>query len=123
MNSFVQVLAEAVHGFGEAAHAAEEQGAVTIVVRFGRLDQRQQLDCPERRRPIPSREMQAADVSKHPGQDLAAARGTQEAWMKQDAITDRLPQQGLAVVGGERPAATRWIQKRSAGRPDDEVAR
>ena len=85
----VEVPAQARDGVGEAAHPAKQQPAVAAMVRIGWLDDREQLDSAQRRRPLAPGQVDRAEVSEDPGEDLAAARRAEHA-----GVNERPPAAG-----------------------------
>jgi hypothetical protein len=123
IGALLEIDAQGRDRFAEAAHPSEQEPAVSPVLRVGRLEDEEEIERVERGWPVPPRQMGGLQVSQHAGEDLAAAGRPQHSDMEQDAVADRAPDERLAVVGCQRPAAIGGIEQQPVGTADDEMTR
>ena len=91
------------------------------MVGIGRLEDGQQVDGIERRRPVAPGELGGPQVAQDPGEDLAPAGRSEHPDVEQHAVADRSPDQRLAVVGRERSPAVGRVEQEPVRSADDEV--
>ena len=117
----VEVASEGGDRLAEPPHPAKQEAAIAAVLGIGGLDDREELDRPERRRPVASREVRGSKVPENASEGFALARWPEHPRVEQDAVTNRAPDQRLAVVRGETATVTGRVDEEAAWRPDDVV--
>src|SRR4051794_20435421 len=101
----VEVLLQCSDRLGEPAHAAEQEPAVAAVLGIRRLEDEEELDRIDRRRPVAPREMGRPEVSQDTSEDLPPTDRAEHPGVEEDAVADRSPDERLAVVRRQPPTA------------------